>query len=130
MGNYLQAFDLNENLKPLPQPINDKEKYFVNGRQIVTNYYNIKNLEERFSKYIIRAPFNGILTESTVNPGTLIRSGQKLGELVSLNDFELEVDVNQEYMDILKVGEAVALTDLEGVREWQGIVRRVNGRLD
>ena len=120
---------MNENLKPLPQPINDKEKYFVNGRQIVTNYYNIKNLEERFSKYIIRAPFNGILTESTVNPGTLSVQG-KTRELVSLNDFELEVDVNQEYMDILKVGEAVALTDLEGVREWQGIVRRVNGRLD
>ena len=128
--SYLKAFDLNQNLKTLPEPVNDKEKYFVNGRQIVTTYYNIKNLEERYSKYLLTAPFNGILTESVVNPGTLIRSGQKLGEFVSLNDFELEVDVNQEYMDILRVGEAVALTDLEGAKEWQGIVRRVNGRLD
>lgn len=127
---YLQSFNLEENLKPLPEPVSDKEKYFVNGRQIVTTYYNIKNLEERFSKYKLYAPFNGVLTESLVNPGTLIRSGQKLGEFVSLEDFELEVDVNEQYMNILRVGESVALTDLAGKREWQGIVRRVNGRLD
>lgn len=127
---YLKAFDLEKDLKPLPEPLNDQEKYFVNGRQVVSTYYSIKNLEERFDKYTIRAPFSGILTESMVNPGTLVRSGQKLGEFVSTNDFELEVDVNQRFMDILRVGEPVLLTDLSGKNEWQGVVRRVNGRLD
>ncbi len=127
---YLKEFDLNENLKELPEPSSEKEKYFVNGKQVVTTYYNIKNLEERYKKYTITAPFNGIVTESLVNPGTLIRSGQKLGEFVSLNDYELEVNVNQEYIDILRVGETVALTDLAGKRTWQGVVKRVNGRLD
>ena len=70
------------------------------------------------------------MTESLVNPGTLIRSGQKLGEFVSTDDFELEVDVNQEFIDILKVGEPVILTDLSGENQWRGMVRRVNGRLD
>lgn len=127
---YLKGFDLNKNLKPLPEPQTDKEKYFVNGRQVVTTYYNIQNLEERYSKFKITAPFDGIITESLVNPGTLIRSGQKLGEFVSMTDFELEVDINQEYLNILKVGEPVSLTDLAGEKEWQGTVRRVNGRLD
>lgn len=127
---YLKEFDLTEDLKELPEPMSEKEKYFVNGKQVVTTYYNIKNLEERYKKYSISAPFNGIVTESLVNPGTLIRSGQKLGEFVSLNDFELEVNVNQEYIDILRVGESVSLTDLTGKRSWQGVVKRVNGRLD
>lgn len=127
---YLREFDLNKDLKELPEPVSEKEKYFVNGKQVVTTYYNIKNLEERYKKYTISAPFSGIVTESLVNPGTLIRSGQKLGEFVSLNDFELEVNVNQEYIDILRVGEAVALSDLAGNRTWKGIVKRVNGRLD
>lgn len=127
---YLKAFDLNEDVKELPAPQSEKEKYFVNGKQVVTTYYNIKNLEERYKKYSIKAPFKGIVTESLVNPGTLIRSGQKLGEYVSLNDFELEVNVNQQYISILRVGEAVVLTDLAGSRTWQGIVKRVNGRLD
>ena len=127
---YLRDFDLEQRLKPLPDPISDQEKYFVNGRQVVSTYYNIKNLEERYSKYQLTAPFDGILTESLVNPGTLIRSGQKLGEFVSIGNFELEVDVNQEFLDILQVGEPVLLTNLSGEREWQGIVKRINGRLD
>lgn len=127
---YLKNFDLEKTLAPLPEPVSDKEKYFVNGRQVVTTYYGIKNLEERYSKYKIVAPFSGILTESLVNPGTLIRSGQKLGEFVSMNDFELEVNVNEQFMKILKIGEPVGLFDLTGERSWTGTVRRVNGRID
>ena len=127
---YLNDFDINEKVKPLPEPVSDNEKYFVNGRQVVTTYYNIKNLEERLDKYEIRAPFDGILTETAIDGGTLIRSAQKLGEFVSLGSYELEVDVNQEYLDILKIGEPVLLTDLNGNREWQGTVQRINGRLD
>jgi len=127
---YLKDFDLDEDLKPLPEPTTDKEKYFVNGRQIVSTFYNIKNLEERYRKYTLTAPFDGILTESLVTPGTLVRSGQKLGELVAPDDFELEVSVNEQFMDIMRIGEAVALTDLSGQREWQGVVKRVNGRID
>lgn len=128
--DYLNNFDINKNVKPLPEPISENEKYFVNGRQVVTTYYNIKNLEERLEKYEIRAPFDGILTETAIDGGTLIRSAQKLGEFVSLGQFELEVNVNQEFLGILKIGEPVVLTDLGETREWQGNVERINGRLD
>ncbi|MFK7954166.1 MAG: efflux RND transporter periplasmic adaptor subunit [Ekhidna sp.] len=129
-NNYLQTFDIQKNIKPLPEAKTDKEKYFVTGKQVVTTYYNIKNQEERYSKYTLRAPFDGVLTESLVNTGTLIRSGQKLGEFVSLKSFELEVAVNAEYMNIMQVGKKVKLTDLSGDNEWLGTVKRVNGRLD
>lgn len=128
--NYLKAFDINQNLRPLPEIMDEKENYFITGKQIITTYYTIKNQEERLKKYIITAPFSGVLTESLVNSGTLIRSGQKLGEFVSLQSFELEVAINAQYMDILKVGEQVKLNDLNGENSWTGIVKRVNGRLD
>ncbi|NQZ77433.1 MAG: efflux RND transporter periplasmic adaptor subunit, partial [Ekhidna sp.] len=89
-NSYLQNFDIQKNLAPLPIAENDKEKFFVTGKQIFTTYYTIKNLEERLNKYTLYAPFDGVLTESLVNAGTLIRSGQKLGEFVSLTKFELE----------------------------------------
>ena len=127
---YLNQFELEKPLAVLPEPVSDKEKYFVNGKQIVSTYYNIKNLEERLSKYTLRAPFTGVLTESTVNPGTLVRSGQKLGEFVSTSDFELEVNVNEQYLDVVSVGQSVELFDLTGERSWTGIIQRVNGRLD
>jgi len=127
---YIQQFDIEKDLVPLPEPLNDKEKYFVNGRQVVSTFYSIKNLEERYKKYKLSAPFDGVLTETLVNPGTLIRSGQKLGEFIDPNEFELEVNVNAQFMDILKVGENVALSNLSGEREWLGTVKRVNGRID
>lgn len=128
--DYLKGFNLNQRVKPLPEAKTDKEKYFITGKQVITTYYTIKNLEERFSKYTIVAPFDGVLTESLVNTGTLIRSGQKLGEFASIKDFELEVAVNAEYLNIMQVGKQVRLTDLNGKQEWIGKVKRVNGRLD
>jgi len=127
---YLKAFDLKKSVRPLPEPSSDKEKFFITGKQVVTTYYNVKNQEERLEKYTIVAPFDGVLTESLVNTGTLIRFGQKLGEFVSLKTFELEVAVNAEYLDIMQVGKQVRLTDLNGQRDWMGTVKRVNGRLD
>ena len=129
-NDYLKAFDLNQNIKPLPKFKTDKERFFINGKQIVTTYYNVKNLEERYEKHIIRAPFDGVLAESLVNAGTLIRPGQMLGEFISLQNFELEVAVNSEYLDIMKVGKEVKLTDLSNQKEWTGTVKRVNGRID
>ncbi len=49
----------------------EKENYFITGRGIVSSYYNLKNLEQRLSKYVISAPFSGILTEALVTEGTL-----------------------------------------------------------
>lgn len=129
-NTYLNDFNLTRNVKSLPEAKTDKERFFVTSKQIVTTYYNVKNLEERYDKHVIRAPFDGILSEALVNPGTLIRTGQRLGEFISLKDFELEVAINVEYLDIMKVGKQVTLKDLAGNKEWIGKVKRVNGRID
>ncbi len=127
---YLKGFDLNKNIKNLPKSITDKDRFFVTSRQIITTYYNVKNLEERYEKHVIRAPFDGVLTASLVNAGTLIRTGQMLGEFISLERFELEVAVNADYLDVMKVGRQVKLIDLNNKKEWIGTVKRVNGRID
>lgn len=126
---YLKAFDLDKNISPLPKFKTDKERFFVTGKQIITTYYNVKNLEERYVKHVISAPFDGVLAESLVNAGTLIRTGQRLGEFISLQSFELEVAVNAEYLEIMKVGKQVKLMDLSNNKEWMGTVKRVNGRI-
>ncbi|MGR3810567.1 efflux RND transporter periplasmic adaptor subunit [Jiulongibacter sp. NS-SX5] len=127
---YLDEFDINQNLKPLPAALNEKEKYFINAKQIVATYYNIKNLEERLQKYQITAPFSGILTEALVDPGTLVRTGQKLGSLINPSVFELEANINSDYLDYLRVGKRVTVTDLAGEKRWTGFVKRVNGIID
>ncbi len=127
---YLNGFDMAKSTPQLPDMISDKEKYFISGRGILTSYYNVKNLEQRLAKYRIAAPFNGVLTEALVTEGTLIRSGQKLGEFINTDVYELEVAVSKTYSDLLKLGEKVELLDLEGEKTYIGTVSRINGNVD
>lgn len=127
---YLNGFDLNKPTPELPEMTSEKEKFFITGRQIVSNYYTVKNLEQRLSKYTISAPFSGILTEALVTEGTLIRSGQKLGEFINTGVYELEVSVSKTYGDFLKVGKKVELSNLEKTKTYTGEVTRVNAKVD
>ena len=110
---YLQSFDFDKTTPDLPQTNSEKEKFFISGRNIYTTYYNVKNMEVRLSKFTIRAPYNGILTDALVNPGSLIRQGQKLGEFIDPKIYEMEVAINAKYMDLLQIGNTVELINLD-----------------
>ena len=127
---YLNSFNINETTPKLPEISNDKEKYFINGRGILTTYYNVKNLEQRLGKYRISAPFTGVLTEALVTEGTLIRAGQKLGEFIDTSTYELQVSLNKDYADLLEVGENVELPNINKTKTYKGKVSRVNASID
>ncbi len=127
---YLNNFDLAKSTPELPKMISEKENYFITGRGIVSSYYNVKNLEQRLSKYVITAPFDGILTEALATEGSLVRNGQKLGEFINPKVYEMEVAISKSFANILKVGEKVSLTNLDRTESYSGTVSRVNGSID
>ncbi len=127
---YLSGFDLEQPTPELPEITSEKERYFISGRNIITTYYNVKNLERRLYKYILRAPFSGVLTEALVTEGSLIRPGQRLGMFINPDVYELQVAVNKSYSDFLKVGEEVDLQNLEGTQQFKGRVARINAAVN
>ncbi len=127
---YLSGFDLDRTTPPLPEMTTEKEKFFISGRGILTNYYSVKNQEQRLKKYRISAPFSGILTEALVTEGSLVRSGQKLGEFINTDIYELEVSISKTYSDLLKIGEEVELVNLDQNKTYKGVVARINGSVD
>lgn len=127
---YLNSFDMESSVKPLPELSDEKVKFFISGRGIVTSYYRVKNLEQRLSKYTISAPYTGILTEALVTKGTLVRSGQKLGEFIDDSVYEVELAIGKSFGDLLKIGETVNLNTLEDEDVYEGKVTRINGKID
>jgi len=127
---YVNAFDVNGGLISLPEATSEREKLFIAGQNIITTWYNVKNLEERMTKYNIYAPFKGVLTEATINKGSLVRAGQKLGEFINPNVYELEVAVNSTYADLLRVGSMVNLQNVEKTKKWNGRVSRINNLIN
>lgn len=128
--NYLASYDLDKATPQLPEFTSEKEKYFISGKGILSSFYNVKNLEQRLSKYIITAPFTGVLADALVTEGTLVRSGQKLGEFIKTGTYELQVALPKSYSEFLKVGKTVTLENLEKTKSYTGKVSRVNGRVD
>jgi len=127
---YLSSFDVDAPIKALPTATNQREKLFVAGRNLYTQYYSIKGIEERLSKYVIYAPFSGVLTTAAINEGAVIRPGQQLGELMATGYYEMVATVPLSQLDFLRPGAKVKLfsEDIDG--KWDGKVRRISDQID
>ena len=128
--NYLTSMDIDKNLKPLPKANSKKEKFFITGRKIYSTFYSIRNLEARLEKYNIRAPFTGVVTESNVNPGTLIRVGQKIGVFSNTDLFEISLPVSAADVNLVAVGDNAEIISPDGSTVLQGKVTRINAAID
>ena len=130
-NEYAKSFDVNSTVKELPAFASDQEKMFISGRNILSNYYGINNAELVLAKYNLSAPFNGVLTEVSVTPGTVIRPGQKLGSFIDPSVFEMETPVNSSMIKFLKVGQKVTVTATDNSgKSWEGSVIRINNLID
>ena len=128
--NYLNTFNVESVTKALPKTESDQEKLFITSRGIYNAYYSLKTSEEKLIKYTLIAPFTGILTEANVAKGALVRPGQQLGEFINTSALELVVSIDINYVNQLKVGKPVQLTNLEKNAHWTGYVSRINGKAD
>ncbi|MFT4753958.1 MAG: membrane fusion protein (multidrug efflux system) [Salibacteraceae bacterium] len=128
---YLKNFDMNTPLTDLPNPGTDKEKFFLTGKNLYTTYYNTRNLEIVYLKYTLTAPYNGILTEALVTPGSLIRNGQKLGEFIDPTQYELELSISRALIESVVIGNEVVVHNPENpAQKWMGKVSRINGKVN
>ncbi|MEL6975265.1 MAG: HlyD family efflux transporter periplasmic adaptor subunit, partial [Bacteroidota bacterium] len=127
---YLNDFDMQKPLAALPEPLSNSEKLFVTGRNIYQQYYNVQNQLERLAKYTIRAPFTGVLTEANANAGTLVRSGQKLGEFIDPSQYEIALAIPEQANSFISVGKMVTLQTLDGESTYEGRVVRTNAKVD
>ncbi|MFO7914181.1 MAG: efflux RND transporter periplasmic adaptor subunit [Candidatus Krumholzibacteriales bacterium] len=128
--SYLEKYRLEKPLPPLPEPGREKERYYIASHNIYNLFYTIKSMESTLAKYRITAPYDGVVTSSNINPGTLVRQGQKLGEFISTEIYEMIGSAGPQEAELLSVGMGAALTcrDLPG--EFEGTVSRINNVID
>lgn len=112
------------------EPLNKQEKYFIASKNIHAQYYNIKSAEERLEKYTLNAPFSGVITQTSINPGAVVRSGQKLGELMNNRVFELEITVPVSELKYVQMGSSVKLQADGITNEWEGRISRIDNQVD
>ncbi|MEM6263244.1 MAG: HlyD family secretion protein, partial [Bacteroidota bacterium] len=127
---YLDSFDPEAKIKPLPGAVSEQEKYFVSAKNLYNLFYTIQAAEIRLDKYVIHAPFSGTVLEAAIDEGTLVRTGQRIGIFASARSFELEAAMNLKDLKFIRKGDAVTLYSPDIKGEWKGQVVRISDRLD
>jgi RND family efflux transporter MFP subunit len=126
----LDQFEIEAPLAVLPTPLNQQEKYFLASRNIFSQYFTIKSAEERLEKYTLYAPFSGVITQTSINSGALVRAGQKLGDLMNTNTFELEASIPLGDLKYVKKGDDVKLMSEDLNQSFEGTVVRISDQVN
>lgn len=127
---YLSEYSITDNIKDMPEIRSQKLKYFLANKNAFKIFYSIKNQELRISKHIIRAPFNGTVTENMVEPGSLVRVGFKLGSFAGKGDYELELNVPSSEVQFINVGNPAAVSYNGESEMIDGRVVRIGNYID
>ncbi|VAX24808.1 hypothetical protein MNBD_IGNAVI01-1690 [hydrothermal vent metagenome] len=122
---FMEDIDINKNLPPLPKLDSSQERIFMASRNILTNYYSIKSAEANFESYHIYAPFDGTIIEVNLQKGAIANPGSKLGRIINTTNLELEVPVEVDDAQWLKIGQKVTIFNSNRTSSWKGkIVRK------
>jgi len=127
---YLKNFDIEAPLVDLPEPRTEQERYFISARNLYNQFYTIRSQDARAEKYEIEAPFSGKVATSAITEGTLIRTGQKLGEFFSSAAYEMEAAVSLKDLAYVQPGGQVSLRSEDLGGTWTGRVIRISDAID
>lgn len=128
--SYLNTFNINDVLPKLPTIQSDQLKKFIAGKGLLNLYYTVESNQIRLAKQYVKAPFDGVLSEVSVQKGTLVRVGQKLGEFISNSAFEFIAEVSLDELSHLKEGMEVSLFSEALNQTWKGKLSRINAKID
>ena len=93
---------------------------------IVVAERQVEMWQQQMDDMIIRAPFDGVITTKDAQPGEMIspvsagggftRTG--IGTIVDMNSLEIEIDVNESYINRVEPGQPVEAT-LDAYPDWK-----------
>ena len=128
--NYFDNLSVDEPISKIPESASEKENLFLVGRGIESTYFKVKNLEERLSKYDIKAPFSGILVKGNISEGAFIVPNQILGEFIDPNNFEVGVNIPVNLIDKIKLNQSVSIISGGNKDYIMGKIKRINRKVD
>ena len=128
--NYFDNLSVEEPISKIPESASEKENLFLVGRGIESTYYKVKNLEERLSKYDIKAPFSGILVKGNISEGAFIVPNQILGEFIDPYNFEVGVNIPVNFIEKIKLNQSVSIISGGNKFDIMGKIKRINRKVD
>jgi multidrug efflux pump subunit AcrA (membrane-fusion protein) len=128
--DFFNSCDFEHTLPDLP-PVNDQKiKLFLSRFNVYKLYYQVRNLEIQLEKHFFYAPFKGSIISADLRVGSTARPGTRLGEIVNLENLEVEVQVPAEDIGWIDPDGKVRFTSSEIPGSWEGRIKRIGNSID
>ena len=128
--NFMKRISFKSNLPDIPSISNEKLKNYLTGKNFYSSYFAVKSLEDRISKHIFIASFDGVLSDVSIKSGTAVVFGQKIGVFYQPKYLEFESSVSLENALLIKPKMKVFIKSDELIDNDFGYVSRVNKTLN
>lgn len=120
---YMRQLDPVKNLPLLPTIKSEKEQLLINNRNIPSEFYSLKAMEEQIEKYYYVAPFDGAVLSSSIEPGAMVTPGMRIATIAKIGDYEIKAPINLNYVNYFNEKDTVTITDARG--EYLGTAQLV-----
>jgi len=117
-------------LPNLPEVSSEKEALFMSSKGIYAEYWTIKGMEERISKYIYLAPFNGAVSAVYTEPGAIINPGGRIAKVFNLEKMEVRLPIPVDLIDKFQKQGHVAFYDANGIEIAEGRLIRTSSEIN
>ena len=128
--NFFNSIDLNRQLPDFPKVNQEQLKIFLASRNVLSEYYDIKQDELKLSRHTVVAPFDGTYQEVYMEAGAYTNTGGRVAHIIRTDILELEVPLKRFDARWVKVGDEVDIHSAERSMSWQGLVVRKSQFVD
>lgn len=115
--SFFEGLEVTQNLPELPEIKSVNEKTYLASRNILGEYYSIQADEEKLTKYIIVAPFDGSFVDVFAELGSVVNPGGQVARIIQTANLEVEVAMSVEEAGQVHLGDKVKVFS-----KGQGIV--------
>ncbi len=123
--DYYNNIDFDKTLPVLPKNLSPKAKAFLATKNILSEYFAIKSLEENLTKYTLTAPYNGSIQSVSIEIGSVVNPGSVVASIIRTDRLELKVPIELKDFENISIGSKVSIFP-EGNqgKSWTGKVVR------
>ncbi len=107
--DFFNQIDIDKNLPPFPEVQDEKLNIFLASRNVLSEYYGIVKDELQLNRHVVRAPFNGTLTEVFLEVGAYTNTGGTVARAINTSELELEVPLLRADAQWVRVGDPVEI---------------------
>jgi len=127
---YFNSVRFETKIPEFPAAANQKIKLYLSRYNVYKIYFSIKDLEIQLEKHFFYADFDGSVVSADLRVGSSVRPGTRLGEIINLENLEMEVPVPTEDIGWIDPDRPVVLTSSEIAGQWTGRIKRIGKTID